>query len=436
MTGYSENTEIIQFSKSQLPISNKNPAGVLLIAPHGSYRIAPFLKAAEALDIPITLVTDGPKLPLPYFSSGLHLDFSRDPSAIDMLCSQVDSMNICSVVATDDATLEIAATVAEKNGISHNSVESARISRRKDYARECQRANGLPTPWFLRLDLALPLSAQIQAVKYPCVVKPISMSASRGVIRVDNRVELVTAIRRIEKFVNAKADGSGARYLLLESFISGIEIAVEGLMSDGDLQILTVFDKPDVSQGPYFEETIYVAPTRLSDEAILSVTAQIQQVCKVYGLRQGPIHAECRINEKGIWILEIGARTIGGLCARLFRDLIGIGLEELVLIHAAQGRIQPANSDQSVGVMMIPVPGSGVLRRVEGLKAAQQLPHIVEIVIDARDGDVLIPWPEGSTYPGFIFSKADSPKLVEESLRAAHGHLRFVTAPVIPVVSV
>ncbi|MFC1664906.1 acetyl-CoA carboxylase biotin carboxylase subunit family protein [Pseudomonadota bacterium] len=307
-----------------------NPARVLLISPHGSYRIAPFLKAAKTLDIPVMLVTDGPKLPLPQNLPGLHLDFSADPNAIETLCSQLNSVNIRGVVATDDSTLVLAASVAEKIGIPHNSIESAQLSRRKDSARERQRINGLPTPWFLQLDMQHPLDVQIQSVNYPCVVKPIAMSASRGVIRADNRDQLVTAIRRVEKLVNSKATGDAARYLLLESFISGTEIAVEGLLSDGNLQILTIFDKPGVSQGPYFEETCYVAPSALPDETVLLVSAEIQKVCEAYGLVHGPIHAECRLNADGIWILEIGARTIGGLCAKLFKDLIGIGLESPV----------------------------------------------------------------------------------------------------------
>lgn len=344
--------------------------------------------------------------------------------------------DIGGVIATDDAALEIAASVAKKIGLTHNSVDSVKISRRKDYARGCQRANGLPTPWFVRIDLHRPLQSQIELVQYPCVIKPISMSASRGVIRVDTEKELVAAISRIEKIVRNHSVSSESRYLLVESFIAGIEIAVEGLMNNGKLQILAVFDKPGVSHGPYFEETIYVSPTRLSDKLMMNVGEHIEAVCSAYGLCHGPVHAECRINEKGVWIIEIGARTIGGLCARLFRDLIGIGLEELVLNHAVQGLLPTTAENRSVGVMMIPVPGSGVLRRVEGLVAAQQIPHVEEIVIELRDGDLLTPWPEGSRYPGFIFSKADTPEQVEQSLRAAHGQLKFVTAPVIKVATV
>jgi biotin carboxylase len=219
------------------------------------------------------------------------------------------------------------------------------------------------------------------------------------------------------------------RYLLVEAFIQGNEIAVEGMLYAGQLQLLTIFDKPDVLDGPYFEETYYITPTTLNESMQQLVCDVLQQACDAYGLSEGPIHAECRLYNNKVYIIEIAARTIGGLCARLLNVGTGYSLEEIVLSHAMGNNLQIKPQQQSAGVLMIPIPQAGILKRVEGLLAAQSVANIEEISIQIREGHELLPLPEGSSYLGFIFAFADTPKQVEQALRAAHAHLKFVVAP-------
>jgi len=217
--------------------------------------------------------------------------------------------------------------------------------------------------------------------------------------------------------------------VLIESFIPGAEVAVEGLLRAGQLEVLAIFDKPDPLDGPYFEETYYVTPSRHPRAVQDAVAARVAEACAAYGLREGPVHAECRINERGVWVLEIAARTIGGLCGRLLRFGTGYGLEELVLQHALGRRVATRGADGAAGVLMIPIPQAGILRRVEGVLAASRVPHIEEVVIDVREGYELVPLPEGASYLGFIFARAPSAAEAEAALRAAHAELRIVVAP-------
>ena len=287
-------------------------------------------------------------------------------------------------------------------------------------------------PAHRHLDLHAELRAQLDAVNYPVVIKPIALSASRGVIRADDIDTLLSAIDRVRTLLDSLTDLSNEerRYLLLEEYIPGVEIAVEGMLSKGELTILTIFDKPDLLEGPFFEETYYITPTGLSSDLQQQVRAELQAACDAYGLQEGPIHAECRLNEQGVFVLEVAARTIGGMCGRLLSFGTGYSLEELVLLHAMGKEISLTSTQGAAGVLMIPIPKAGMLKRVEGLLQAQRIPFIEEINIQIREGHELIPLPEGSSYLGFIFAKAPDTEQVEQALREAHRQLDFIISPV------
>jgi len=221
--------------------------------------------------------------------------------------------------------------------------------------------------------------------------------------------------------------------LLLEQYIPGQEVAVEALLSKGELQLLAVFDKPDPLEGPYFEETYYISPSRLSAKDQQHLVTTVSAACQAYGLHHGPVHAECRINDQGVWVLEVAARTIGGLCSRLFQFGTGTDLESVVVGHALGQPVELKTSDKGVGVLMIPITEAGVLRRVEGVSEAARIPYIVEVIIDIREGNKLVPLPEASRYLGFIFAEAPDAATAEAALRAAHACLNIVVAPAIPV---
>lgn len=403
---------------------------VLLIAPPGSYRISAYHQAAARLSIDLVVASQGEHSLIPEIARGIHVDLEVPEAALETIVRQAEREAFQAVIATDDATVELASQVAGSLGLIHNPPSAVRTARRKDLAREALHRAGLPVPPFRRVDLGAPLHPQLEGLDYPQVVKPLALSASRGVIRVDNSVELARACRRIAPLLTRLPDPEERRFVLVEGFIPGGEYALEGMLQDGVLQVLAVFDKPDPLSGPFFEETYYLTPSRLPRARLDALALRVADACRAYGLRQGPVHAEVRLASGEFWVLEIAARTIGGDCARLLSFGTGQSLEELVLQQAIGDRIQVATPRGAAGVLMIPVPGAGVLRRVEGVMAARKVAGIQDLVIAVREGYELVPLPEGGSYLGFLFALGESPQAVEQALREAHACLKFVLAPV------
>ncbi len=417
---------------------NAAPRRILLIAPHDSYRTAPFLAAAKTLNIEVLIASETKHSLVSAYAQGLHLDLGDPQASLQTILREAQRQPFAAVLGSDDASTELAALAARELGLPHNPTVAVRLARRKDLARARLAQAGVPVPHHWRLDLTRPFAAQIADIRFPCVLKPVALAASRGVIRADNLAEFTQAAARI-KVLLAHAGLRAAEEretILVEEFIPGFEVAVEGLLTHGRLEILTIFDKPDPLNGPYFEETYYTTPSRLDTPVLRELGNTISAACVAYGLREGPIHAECRINEQGAWILEVAARTIGGLCGRLLRFGTGSSLEELVLLHSLGERPELNSEAGGAGVLMIPIPQAGILRRVEGVLAAQRVPHIEEVVIHVREGYELVPLPEGSSYLGFIFARAPSAAQAEAALRAAHACLRVVVMPLWKGVSV
>ena len=321
------------------------------------------------------------------------------------------------VVALGDRPTELAARAAERFGLRYSPVAAVQAARSKRRAKERFAAAGVRTAGYA------------EAGQFPCVVKPEAESASRGVIRCNDQGELEKAKERVRCLL-----GDPAAEVLVEQYVAGREFAVEGLLTDGALRVLAVFDKPDPLEGPFFEESIYVTPSREPAEVQAAMVEEIAKAARALGLRDGPVHGEARWNEQGAWVLEVAPRPIGGLCAKALRFDGGFGLEEVVVRHALGEVVGPLRLAQGArGVMMIPVPGAGILERVEGVEEASEVSGVEEVIITAKDGERLIPWPEGKSYPGFIFAAGETPAKVEESLRRAHAQLRFRMAVTLPV---
>jgi biotin carboxylase len=332
-----------------------------------------------------------------------------------------------------------AAYVARGLGIFHNHPASVESCRSKEKMREAFRVSGLRTPVFRALPIVPTPDPALSGIKFPCVVKPICLSASQGVMRANNPAEFRKAVERLAHLLQspelrASRDPELDR-MIVEDYIPGREVAVEGLLAEGKLRVLAIFDKPDPLRGPYFEETIYVTPSRLPREQQDAIARCARDACRALGLIHGPIHAEFRVNENGVWPLEIAPRPIGGLCARALRfgpELIS--LEELLVRHAIGISGTEAEREHSAsGVMMIPVPANGILERVEGNEEASAVENVSSVEITARLHDKIVSWPEGSSYLGFIFARADVPEKVERALREAHGKLNFVVSAELPV---
>lgn len=404
---------------------------MLLLAPRSSYRVEAYRAAAAALGVELLTASEGAHPLVPGRAPGVRIDLSSPGASHDAVVGAVRGQPIAGIVATDDATTELASRIAATLGIPHNPVSAARTARRKDLARAALAGAGLPVPRFRVVDLeARPAAARAgAAVGYPCVVKPLAMAGSRGVMRADDERSLAACCDRLRSILRDAADPFEARHALVESFLPGAEVALEGLLRAGALQVLAVFDKPDPLDGPFFEERYYVTPSRLDAGLAARVRARSEQACAAYGLREGPVHAEVRVHRGEAWLVELAARTIGGDCARLLRFGTGRGLESLVLEHALGRAPGVEAADGAAGVLMIPTPVAGTLRRVEGVLAARRVEHVEEVVIAVREGYELVPLPEGSSYLGFVFARGPDPARVESALRRAHDELRVVAAP-------
>ncbi|HHO68705.1 MAG TPA: ATP-grasp domain-containing protein, partial [Gammaproteobacteria bacterium] len=407
---------------------------MLLVTPPNSYRIAAYLGAARALGIAPVVASPGRHSLIGELAAGVHIDL-HDPAAGRLLLAAAARQPFDGVVATDDAAVQLASEVAATLGLPHNPPLAARLSRRKDLARACLQQAGVPVPAHRRIELDRPLAPQLEGLRYPVVVKPVSLSASRGVLRADDPAACRRACARIEAMLAREQDLPAAerRLLLIEAFVEGPELAVEALLHEGELELLAVFDKPDPLQGPCFEETYYVTPSRHDPRDLALAVGTVARACRAYGLREGPVHAELRLARGQAWVMEVASRTIGGECARLLRFGAGADLETLVLQRALGRPVEVQPPEDAAGVLMLPIPGAGVLRRVEGVLAARRVPYIEELILSVREGYELVPLPEGGSYLGFLFARAPTPAQAEAALREAHDKLKVVIAPLFSI---
>lgn len=400
-----------------------------MVAPPDSYRIAAYVQAARSLGVELQIASRGEHSLVNEIASGLHINLDDERRALETIIQASGDKPYNSIIAPDDYTVELAANIAQALGLQHNPPDAARFSRRKDLAREQLRQHGVRTPDFRRIDLRKALEPQIEGFAFPCVIKPVSLSGSRGVIRVDNLSEFVTACERVKEIINQQNKDEEKNTLLVETYIPGVEVAVEGFLKDSEFIPLALFDKPDPLEGPFFEETYYITPSRLPVETQQQIHAQVHAACLAYGLKTGPVHAELRLHAGEAWIIEVAARTIGGECAQLLKFGTGYSLEQLVIAHSMDLPLEIRPMQEAAGVLMIPTPKSGILRRVEGVLAAHKLPLIESVTISVREGYELQTLPEGSSYLGFIFARGPDPHAVEAALRQAHGMLNIVVRP-------
>ena len=432
---------------------------VLLLATTTGYQTRAFGDAARRLGVQLAYATDRCHLlDDPWQDEAIPIRFYEEAAAADAIVAAAADRPIDGLITVGDRPTTIAARVAARLGLPGHPVEAAAIARDKERTRQCVRDAGLPAPWFIPTPLDADPREVAARVTYPCVVKPVALSASRGVMRANTRDEFLAAFDRLRTLVRlpdlrAERNDAHAR-ALVEGFIPGREFAVEGLLNHGRLTALAIFDKPDPLDGPFFEETIYVTPPALAADARRQVVETVGRAAAAIGLHHGPIHVECRVNRDGVFVLEVAARPIGGLCARALSfeprgDSVRAGefqdrrdqsapapcsLEELLLRHAL-GESPDGWTRESCasGVMMIPIPARGVYRGVSGLDEARQVPGVDEVTITAKAHQVLVPPPEGASYLGFVFARGESGASVERALRTAHAHLRFAIETELPV---
>jgi biotin carboxylase len=397
---------------------------VLLVASKTGYQVGEFYGAAQRLGVDLVLATDRCHiLEDPWGDRATPLRFETVPEEQDIAALRARGP-FDGVLAVGDRPAFIAAYCAERLGIPFHPSAAVDAANDKYRTRERLRRAGLNVPDYQLLSAGQPPRPR----RFPCVLKPLHFSASRGVIRADSPAEFATVEARIRRMI-------GDQPLLVEDFIPGREFALEGLVTAGKLQVLAIFDKPDPLDGPFFEETIYLTPSRRPAETQQAMADTAQLAVTALGLRHGSVHAEMRVNATGVWMLEAAARPIGGLCARVLRFDPNTSLEELLLRHAAgQGLSGVKLAPGAHGVMMIPIPHSGVFFAADGVEDARAIADIESVEITAKQGQLLETLPEGASYLGFLFARAPHADRVEQALRQAHSALRFRIEPALPVV--
>jgi biotin carboxylase len=413
---------------------------LLILASKLGYQTRSFAEAAKALGVEVVFASDRcHQLDDPWSDGAIAMRFDQPQDAARSIVTQSMTRPLDGQIALGDRATTTAAYAARALGITYNSPQSVENCRSKLRQREILREAGLPIPGFFSFRLDKKLEKILPRVQFPCVVKPLRLAASQGVIRANNPEEFQAAVARIKTLLQSPeiqvTHEEELDRVLVERYIPGKEVAVEGLLMRGKLKILAIFDKPDPLEGPYFEETIYVTPSRLPEELQERIADCASATVRALGLTHGPVHAEFRVNENGPWVLEASPRPIGGLCSRALRFGPERTLLEELLVRHALG--MPGSDldreDDASGVMMIPVPKTGVLERVDGEGLARATPGIEDVQITARLHDFIAAWPEGSSYLGFIFARGKSPADVEAALRLAHGLLKFEIVERLPV---
>ena len=408
---------------------------VLLLLSRTSYRAEAFVAAAGRLDVDITVGSNHRQAladlaPGGALTLGLE-DIDRSVTAIVRFASDYP---LTAIVAAEDDFVPVAASASETLGLTHHLPEAVRAARNKAVMRQRLAAAGFPSPWFHVASVEDDAEAAAARARYPCVLKPLALSASRGVIRADTPEEFGRAWSRIRGILEqpdaVTRSGHGVAEILIEAYMPGCEVAVEGIVVEGELQTLAVLDKPDPMEGPFFEETILVTPSCLADSVQREIVSCVQRSVAILGLDDGPIHAELRVDGERASLLEIAPRSIGGRCSTILRFEPEATLEELILRHAFGMPIHEySRAPGAAGVMMLPIPEAGVLLDVGGAEAALGIPGIEGFEITIPVGQKLVPLPEGNRYLGFLFARAATPEQVETALRAAYMRLDVKIEP-------
>ncbi|MEO7908875.1 MAG: ATP-grasp domain-containing protein [Roseiflexaceae bacterium] len=403
---------------------------VLLLTTPNTYRAQAFLAAAEQLGVEVLIATDMQAELAESWGQQLGLDFQHIEQSVAAIVAFAAERPLSAIIAVDDSGSLLAARASAALGLAHNAPDAAEAARDKFIMRTLLARASVPSPPFRRYSTEDDFSALAEQVEYPCVVKPLRLNGSRGVIRADNPREFVAAANRLAALLETIDPAPGPKPFLVEHFIPGFEVALEGLLDHGVLQVLALFDKPDPLDGPFFEETLYVTPSRLPEATQAAIARCAADAAAALGLREGPMHAELRVNDQGPWIVELAGRSIGGLCSKTLRFGTDVSLEELILRQACGMPIESTDRTSTAGgVMMIPIPGAGLLKHVDGVAESAAVPGVEEVDITARLHYPIVPLPEGDSYLGFIFARGATPDEVEAALREAHSRLRFQIQP-------
>ena len=390
----------------------------VVILPSNTYRASDFIEAAESLGIDLVVASEQPA-PFDMGDRYVHIDCADPIAAAESIAALGERVPIDGVVAADDQGVMVAAHANSILGLRGNTPAAAATTRNKLLMRQRLAESEIDQPRFAALEPGEPADSAAAEVDFPWVMKPLDRSASQGVMRVDRPEDLEPTAAHIRNLLGEAAT------LLLESFVGGEEIAIEGLVADGELTVLAVFDKPDTSSGPYFPETLFVTPSRLPTDTLAEAERVAAGAIRALGLSSGPVHVELRVEGTRARIIEVAARSIGGLCSRSLNfGLMGTTLESLILRNAIGSERTTLRREPSAsGVLMVPTPHSGTLSAIANQEETRQIEGITGMDFTITPGGRITAPPDGERYLGFVYARSETPEQVESALRKAMATL-------------
>ena len=411
---------------------NHSNSSVILIIPSGSYRTKAFMNAVIKLDLKVLVITDKSQVFSEHYPENvITMNFQLWKDRLDIIREWSERYDLKAVIGVDEESIILAARLSESLCIEHNSLESVKITKDKYLMRRELKKFGLIGPWFKRFSVHKLPKEIFSEISLPCVIKPTFLSASQGVLRVNSLEEFMGGFEMLIDLLSQDEmkmlGGDKANWILVEEFIPGKEVSIEGIVNNGILKDLAIFDKPEPLDGPTFPETIFVTPTILGEHIQLSILETAQTALKALKIVKGPVHVELRINNNGNYILECAARSIGGLCSRILEFKGGMSLEELILCSSLGRNVEKTKLIERVkGVMMMPIEKRGILREIIGIEAALSVKGITDLQTTIRLNEILEPLPKGGRYLGFLFAEGKDQDMVKKVLKKAWSKIEVV----------
>ena len=411
---------------------NHSNSSVILIIPSGSYRTNAFMNAVIKLDLKVLVITDKSQVFSEHYPENvITMNFQLWKDWLDIIREWSERYDLKAVIGVDEESIILAARLSESLCIEHNSLESVKITKDKYLMRRELKKFGLIGPWFKRFSVHKQPQEIFSEISLPCVIKPTFLSASQGVFRVNSLEEFMGGFEMLIDLLSQDEmkmlGGDKANWILVEEFIPGKEVSIEGIVNNGILKDLAIFDKPEPLDGPTFPETIFVTPTILDEHVQLSILETAQTALKALNIVKGPVHVELRINNNGNYILECAARSIGGLCSKILEFKGGMSLEELILCSSLGRNVEKTKLiERAKGVMMMPIEKRGILREIIGIEAALSVRGITDLQTTIRLNEILEPLPKGGRYLGFLFAEGKDQDMVKKVLKKAWSKIELV----------
>ena len=407
-------------------------SAVILIIPSASYRTSAFITAVKKLDLKVLVISDKSQVFSGKYPDNLIImNFHHWKDRLDEISEWSERNGLKAVIGVDEESIVLAANISNYLNKEHNPVDSVLLTKNKYLMRIELKKAGICSPWFKRFPVHESPKKIINEIIFPCVIKPTFLSASRGVIRVNTIKELSDGFKTLNDLLSLeeirKRGGDQSDWILVEEYIPGKEVAIEGIVSEGKLKVLAVFDKPEPLVGPTFEETIFVTPSILPEKTLYSLFETAEIAVNTLGIVKGPVHIEIRINSSGNYILECASRSIGGICSNVLEFHGGMSLEELILRSYLGRNVEKTKlTDTARGVMMMPNEKSGILKEIRGVEDALNVKGVTDLQITLKPGENLEPLPKGDRYLGFIFAEDKDQELVIKALKNAWSKIAVV----------